>query len=84
MKVRFYIFLLLIIFAIGVSQRESFAPLIPSPENQKSTINTNETAFLPRSIISDNFWFILVIIGISIICILIIIVFLRKFFNNRI
>jgi hypothetical protein len=53
--------LLIVIFTISISQRESFAPII-SPDNTTSA--SNQTAHTSGStILQNNFWYVAIIIG---------------------
>jgi uncharacterized membrane protein YgaE (UPF0421/DUF939 family) len=60
MNVRYYVVLLLIVFAVGFYPKESFAPII---QNSNNTINANETTQSYTFVSPD---FIIIVIGIAI------------------
>jgi magnesium-transporting ATPase (P-type) len=76
MQHKLIIVLLIVIFTISISQRESFAPII-SPDNTTST--SNQTAHTSGStILKNNFWYIAMIMGAIIAIILICLSMMRN------
>ncbi|MDE1878504.1 MAG: hypothetical protein KGI07_08295, partial [Thaumarchaeota archaeon] len=62
MQHKLIVVLLIVIFAISISQRESFAPIVSS-DNMSSSVS-NHTAQPSESTISqNNFWYVVIIIG---------------------
>lgn len=65
MQHKLVVVLLIVIFAISLSQRESFAPVIPS--NNMSDSTSNQTAQTSGSLTSqNNLWYVMIIVGIII------------------
>ncbi len=77
MQHKLVVVLLIIIFAVSISQKESFAPIIPS--NNTSDIVSNQTTQTPGLTTSqNNLWYVLIIVGIIIGVILIYFIMIRN------
>ncbi len=62
MQHKLVVVLLIVVFAISISQRESFAPVIPS-ENMSSNVSIQTTQTSGSIILQNNFWYVAIIIG---------------------
>ncbi|HZS72943.1 MAG TPA: hypothetical protein VFA69_00425 [Candidatus Nitrosotalea sp.] len=68
---------LIVIFAVSISQRESFAPIIPS--SNASDIVSNQTTQTSGSMVpQNNLWYAMIIVGIIIGVILIYFIMIRN------
>ncbi|MDE1725525.1 MAG: hypothetical protein KGH76_06485 [Thaumarchaeota archaeon] len=65
MQHKLIVVLLIVIFTISISQRESFAPIISS-DNMSDSINnqTAQTSGITTS--QNNLWYVVIIIGVII------------------
>ena len=75
MQHKLVVVLLIVIFAISISQRESFAPII-SPDNSSISNTTAQTSGSIES--QSNLWYVMIIVGIIIGVILIYFVMIRN------
>ena len=77
MQHKLVVALVIVIFAASISQRESFAPVIPS--NNMSDSTSNQTAPTSGPLTSqNNLWYVMIIVGIIIGVILIYFVMIRN------